>query len=98
MTQLDVARKIIRAFLDEGYELAYHDGEALAVPRTRNFDALNQALQATDEERLIVYRERRVGAVLFVGDYDGVPDEVVCDHTDVPAITDVVDAVLATVS
>jgi hypothetical protein len=78
--ELPIARHFIHNALAQGYELALHDGEEIAVPRTANFDALNEGLASTDMDTLIVYLgDKRVGSVLFIW---GNGTDVLSDHSD----------------
>lgn len=92
--ELPIARHFIRNALSQGYELALHDSEEIAVPRTANFDALNKGLASTDMDTLIVYKSgepKRAGSVLFVW---GNGTDVLSDHTD----NDVINALVAPTS
>lgn len=80
--ELPIARHLIRHILSEGFEIALHDGEEIAVPRTRNFDALNDGLASTDYDNLIIYLSgapKRIGAITLIW---GNGCDVLSDHTD----------------
>jgi ribosomal protein L4 len=87
----DIERQIIRsaaiALICEGYEIAVHDGERIAQPRTRKVGEIMQAIQTVDEESLLVYQcenqkldeWKQVGFVLLVYGNDGW--DVLADHS-----------------
>lgn len=82
--ELPIARHLIHHILSEGFEIALHDGEEIAVPRTRNFGALNQGLASTDHDNLIIYLSgapKRIGTITLIW---GNGCDILHDHTDRP--------------
>lgn len=80
--ELPIARHLIRNILAEGFEIALHDSVEIAVPRTRNYDALNEGLASTDYDNLIIYMSgapKRIGTITLIW---GNGCDILHDHTD----------------
>lgn len=87
--RIHVERAIVRAFVDavlkadDAYTLRVHDGEDFATDKTRDPDAIVQAIMSTDEDRLYVYNaERRIGFLYLV--YGNSGWDVMADYTATP--------------
>jgi len=83
----EVFRRTCQELFNAGFQLALHDGEDWATPRTINIQKLVDAMMATDEETLVVYHRpdiadakwQRFGWVFFV--YGNSGWDVINDYT-----------------
>jgi hypothetical protein len=81
-----IARKVVRALLDAGYELTINNGgEGNEIPWSRNFSEVMAAMFATDDEHLITRKPDAFkddaplkSFVYFVYGNDGW--DVICDY------------------
>lgn len=69
---------------EPSFSITVHDGESVALPRTRELSAIMAEIGACDEEFLIVRRmdDQLVGRIMLVYGNDGW--DVICDHSDTP--------------
>ncbi len=68
-----IAQQCIRDLLDAGYTIDIHDGEAIALRRSTDPEAILAAMMSVDEEHLIARTPdgKKVGSVFFVYGNDG---------------------------
>lgn len=83
-----IVRKIVQDAIDMGYRMNIDNGgddEELPGP-SNNFDEINKALFATDEEHLFFYDVdgKHCGTVFLVYGNDGW--DVICDHSATPLV------------
>lgn len=82
-----IATAAAKGLIAEGYKIAVHDGEEIALPKTDDVRSIIGAMFSTDEDRFIVYRMpgiadaewERVGWVHFIYGNDGW--DVIADYT-----------------
>lgn len=94
-TEMTRARKLVRAALDAGFCVSVHNGEEFAIKRSTDHAAICKELHATDEEYLIIRNREtgdKVGTIFLVWGNDPTGEELVCDHSAVPAIDAIVSA------
>ena len=78
--ETQIIKATIDTLLDDGLSIAVHDGEDIALHRTRNANAILKAMRTTDEDYLIVWRGViSCGWVRFI--YGNDDTEVINDYT-----------------
>lgn len=86
-----IVKTIVRDALKAGYTIDVYDGETITLRRSKTSTAILAHLFTTDEDCLHLRNAadaKYVGMIYFVyGNDDG--ENVVCDHSVNPAITDV---------
>lgn len=85
------AGRIIDRALAKGYLISVNDGEETTVKRSTKRREIMGALQSTDADYLIIRAAdgSKIGTIYLV--WGNSPDEVVCDCTDNPEISELVD-------
>ena len=82
--EIVAAARIVQIALDEGYSITVHDGEEIALRKSRDDKAILSAMGETDSDTLHLYEPSgvRIGAFALI--YGNAPNgtELVADHTD----------------
>lgn len=83
-----IAGQLLRDALAAGYAISVHDGEEIAIRRSRDAAAIKEAMATTDEDVLVLFRDgQRIGSIWLVY---GNGSDLIADHTATPAITEIV--------
>jgi hypothetical protein len=85
-----ICTRIVSRALAAGYAVSVYDGEEYPVKRSTNKAAIVAAMFSTDADTLVIRAAdgSKIGSVYLVY---GNGEDVVCDHTDSPAIAALVD-------
>jgi hypothetical protein len=92
-TEKTAAAKLVAAAISSGYTVSVNDGEEWTVKRSTAKAAILDALETTGEDTIRI-RDNASGEM--IGDiflvWGNAPDgsELICDHTDNPAISSLV--------
>jgi hypothetical protein len=84
------AGRIVDRALAKGYSISVYDGEEYALKRSTSRREIMDSLQSTDSDLLTVRNATgdKIGMIFFV--WGNSPDEIVCDCSDNPAISELV--------
>lgn len=84
-----IAQKLVQAILDRGYSVTVWEGGDFAIKRSRDADAVMQALESTDHDivRAVNDAGEVVGRVMLIW---GNGDDLISDHTDNAVTNDLV--------
>lgn len=86
--EMAILSRIVADAIANGYTVSVNDGEAWPVVRSRDAAKILAALRTTEADTLLFrdIEEQTVGVVVLI--YGNAPWEVIADHSDKPAIDD----------
>lgn len=82
-TERDIIDRVVRKVLSDGFLVSVFDGQAHAIRRSSDYEAITSNIAQTDVTSLNVFDHERtlVGSMIFIHGND---EDVIHDHTDKP--------------
>jgi multidrug efflux pump subunit AcrA (membrane-fusion protein) len=71
--EAQIARRVVESAIAKGYSVSVDDGEEITLSRSRDVDAILNAMWTTDEDRLYINlpNAKRLGMIYFVYGNEG---------------------------